>query len=887
MRKSLFVLILVGAVVSAMAQVTTIPTPVTKGYAGEITIIFNPNEGNKGMVGATSCYAHTGLITEKSTSDSDWKYCVNSKWRDASTKTKMTKDNDGNWRLTIPNINTYYGCPTTEEIQKMAFVFNDGASGNKEGKAVGDKDIYVEIVDASKLSLTVKCSSNPYANAGEPLTFQCTTTKTANITVKRNDTIVATETSTTSWTYTEVMRLDTVSFSITAEELDQSNRVTKSYTIMGLPAPVEEARPAGVEVGIYYPTNSSVTLCTYAAHCVTPGDRSTIEHDQNVFLLGEVNGWKIKPKYQLKRDGNYFWITLTNQPAGVERAFQYAVVRGDGKMVNITDLYSEKVLHPDDQYEPKKVDPSLKSYPKGADGSYVSIYKAGEKSSYNWSEATLNFKRPDKNNLIIYEVWTYDYTPDRSFAGLKKRLDYIQNLGINCLELMPVTEFDGNYNWGYSPNHYFALDKAYGTPDDLKDLVDACHQRGIAVVLDMVFNHATGGNPMNKLYPYGEDLAYNPWFNVEPPHKDEDGGNTYYEDWNHDFAPTKDMFKKVLKYWLEEYKIDGYRMDLSHGFCGADKTTRYANLKEYQAVVNTTSPGAYFIQEYWGATPDKSVIINDGMICWTGNELNEKYAQCAMGYSSNSELSKANRDGYVAYNESHDEERNFYKAKEYGATTAIKTDSLVRLSRIAAVMGMNTLLNGSHMIYQYGEIGYDWSIDYNGRTGIKPRIEKLGWLDKGQPRMLQLQIVSKLIQLRTRLLPSVFAGNPTNQSLSNTFVKTVQWGGDVFVAANFDPSSTKTTTLPSGTWYDYLNGATKMTSSTITLKAGEIRAFTGTKIDAPVIPDSYDLLAAGIEEIYAQEWPTNEAVKILQDGQIYILKNNILYDLLGHRVMSK
>jgi 1,4-alpha-glucan branching enzyme len=154
----------------------------------------------------------------------------------------------------------------------------------------------------------------------------------------------------------------------------------------------------------------------------------------------------------------------------------------------------------------------------GAEG-YVSVLQSG-KTPFAWSDATTSFQRPDKNNLVIYELWVYDHTPDRNLPGLLKRLDYIHNLGVNCVELMPVTEFDGNNSWGYSPNHYFALDKAYGTPDMLKRFIDECHKRGMAVVLDMVFNHATGNNPMNKLYPYGNDLKYNPCFNVTAPHPD-------------------------------------------------------------------------------------------------------------------------------------------------------------------------------------------------------------------------------------------------------------------------------------------------------------------------------------------------------------------------------
>ena len=98
------------------AQVTTEPAFNKKGYKGEIIVTFNPAEGNKGMVGATECYAHTGLITSKSASGSDWKYATQ-KWRGGEDKYKMTKNGDV-WTLTIPNIYEYYGCPESEEILK-------------------------------------------------------------------------------------------------------------------------------------------------------------------------------------------------------------------------------------------------------------------------------------------------------------------------------------------------------------------------------------------------------------------------------------------------------------------------------------------------------------------------------------------------------------------------------------------------------------------------------------------------------------------------------------------------------------------------------------------------------------------------------------------------
>ena len=125
------------------AQVTTIPSIIQKGYDGEVTIIFNPNEGNKGMVGASKCFAHTGLITSASSNDGDWKNVIDS-WRGSSTKGQLTKDGD-KWKLVIPNMYEFYGVNKSTEIKKLAFVFHDGPGGSKEGKTAENTDIFVEL----------------------------------------------------------------------------------------------------------------------------------------------------------------------------------------------------------------------------------------------------------------------------------------------------------------------------------------------------------------------------------------------------------------------------------------------------------------------------------------------------------------------------------------------------------------------------------------------------------------------------------------------------------------------------------------------------------------------------------------------------------------------
>lgn len=631
-----------------------------------------------------------------------------------------------------------------------------------------------------------------------------------------------------------------------------------------------QARPNGVTNGIYYDASdpTKVTLCTFAASKTQPA--------KHVFVLGDMTGWKLNNEYQMKRDGDFFWITLTGLTPGKEYRFQYAIERADGVKKQICDLYSEKVLHPDDQWEPKQMDPTLIDYPtSGADGGYVTVIQTN-KPQFQWSSATLNFQRPDKENLVIYEVWPYDYTTKRNFNGLKERLDYIQNLGVNAIELMPVSEFEGNQSWGYNPTLYFALDKAYGTPNQLKSFIDECHKRGIAVIVDMVFNHTKGPNPMAKLYPYGTDLQYNPWFNTNPP----EGDNGYGEEWDHDFQPAHEMFTRVFKYWLQEYKVDGFRLDLSHGLCGQTNNA-VQNLKDYyDNGVKAVSQTAYMILEHWGNGQDQ--LINYGMLCWTGEALCNAYCQAAMGWLKDGDdftVNNGNRKGYVSYCESHDEERMQYKAKTYGNGT-IKTDEATRLGRVPACVAFNVLLRGPHMLWQFEEIGYDISIEYNGRTGSKPNPSTKGWF--AQPnRVKAFTKCAQVIALRTQLMPNAFTGAPTVNIGSGVKVRTIQWGSNVFAVANFDVN-TQAISMPSGTWYDYLNGAARATVSTCVLEPGELKVFTATPVVAPVFSDIQKRDNTAVELVDSDEAP--KSAKILLNGQIYILRGDKIYDLNGRLV---
>ena len=890
--KKILIALACAIVVPTMAQVLTKPAIIQKGYTGAVTIVFNPNEGNKGMAGATKCYAHTGITLNGAT----WQ--KTGTWRSSDTKYQMTKNSDGNWELSMPDgLYAFYGVASTANVTQMSFVFNDGPSGSLEGKTAAGGDIFVDLLDAGLVTLIQSPADKAIYTVGDEVTFECFATEPANLMLTINGESIAPDCVcteiTTTMTMTEAGDYHVV-FSASTDEETKSDSidfvVMKPTTVM--------ARPEGVELGITYDETdyTKATLCTFAAANKVANNPKVLVPATAVFVVGDFNDWKISADYQMYRDSCHFWLPLENLEPQKEYAYQYVVIRSDGVQKSISDGFAHKQLHPDDKYEPKSADPDhYIPYPEQADGGYVSVLQTNA-PQYEWSDATLHFIRPDKNNLIIYELWVYDFTDTRDYAGVMKRLGYLENLGVNAIEFMPICEFDGNYNWGYSPNHYFAADKAYGSADMFKELVDSCHAHGMAVIMDMVFNHATGLNPQNKLYPYGDDLKWNPWFNVNAPH-----GDTYYEDWNHDFPETRKMFTRSLNYWLDEFKVDGFRMDLSHGFCGKVNDD-FANISHYYD--NAIVPhDAYFILEHWGDSTAQ--LINKGMLCWTGAGLSNSYSQLAMGYFTDDNISGANQKGYVSYAESHDEERNFYKAATWG-NGIIKNDLEVRMERVPLVMAFNVMPRGSHMLWMNEELGYDYSINStmgsktineSNRTSIKERPDNQGWFTAGSVRMRAYEKCAKIIQLRTKIAPHLFTDAPVSKltKLNSGKLRYVVWGDEedrVIVVGNFSVDETLSYALPeTRTYYDYLNGGVVWTG-TLNLRPWEIRILTTKPYETPHIQTDYEEFNTGvyngIEDILldASRLEQNLAVKVLIDGQVYILREGVLYDLTGRTVQG-
>ncbi|MFV0469084.1 MAG: alpha-amylase family glycosyl hydrolase, partial [Dysgonomonas sp.] len=432
------------------------------------------------------------------------------------------------------------------------------------------------------------------------------------------------------------------------------------------------------------------------------------------------------------------------------------------------------------------------------------------------------------------------------------KLDYLEYLGITAIELMPIQEFDGNLSWGYNPNHYFAPDKAYGTPDMYKKFIDECHKRGIAVILDVVFNHATGQHPFAMLYwnkATSKTTPENPWFNVDAPHP-----YNVYHDFNHEFAGTRNYFKRVLQYWVSEYKIDGYRLDLTKGFTQNSSTestaanydqSRINILTDYYNAAKTVKSDIMFILEHFAVNSEETVLANEGMYLW--RNANDAYSQSAMGYQTNSDFGAMNSipRNWVGFAESHDEERNFFKAKKYGAGT-MQTDSVARINRVPLNIAFTTLIPGPKMIWQFGEMGYDISIDsLGGRTNDKPSAlgAQLNYLNV-PARKAAYEAASKIITMRKNY-PAAFNDGTAELNISysdwNAGRRIAIKHADLNMVAlgNFS-ATTAATTNPNfpktGVWYELLTGeelTVTNTNMTINIPSGGVRIYTDRKVDGP------------------------------------------------------
>lgn len=639
--------------------------------------------------------------------------------------------------------------------------------------------------------------------------------------------------------------------------------ILKTFSVIKAQVPETAAIPSGMRDGVNY-NDVDATKATLVLNA--PGK-------DFVYVAGNFNSWNPTDAHVMKKDpvSGKFWLDITGLTPGTWYAFQYWVcddspAANSPKAVKTADPFSTLVLSPFDDPEivTLGVYPGLPVYNTIAPGQdrEVSVIQTGPNAywQYNWTSTSKPNQTVSKKDLVIYELLIRDFDSRRTYQDLIDRIDYFKNLKINAIELMPVMEFEGNMSWGYNPAFHMAPDKRYGAPAKLKEFIDLCHQNGIAVILDIALNHVFGRSPLERMWMLDTDgdgwgngiSPDNPYCNVVAKHT-----NNVGTDLNHFREPdnlTNTYVMRTIEEWINEYRIDGFRWDLTQGFTnsctandaactGSNLPDRMAKLKWYADKQWDIDPNFYVIFEHWafGEIPTYtnyrlSETPSKGIICWSRGdyESTDLVKGNLTGLSAWVDAATGRRQGNM---ESHDEERVVYRAVNESGQTSGNLDKV--LARMPALGSIFFLAPGPKMIWNFAELGWNLSINTcpNGTINSNCRIDT-----KPQPQWAQNWLGNaarkniydnwaKLIELRSKA--DVFENGQFAFNLTTTgrprldvWTSTQPAAGlsYVMVHANFsnNPMTFQAFFPYTGTWYNLMDNTpitVTTTSMDITLPA--------------------------------------------------------------------
>ena len=865
MRKLLLILLLLSATSMLQAQILW-TEPAFPTQTDQVTLYYDATEGNGDVAGVIPLFAHTGVITSDGDGPNDWNYVIG-EWGTADGNTLMTVEGGNIYSFNFggQTLEDFYGVPDGVEIYDLAFVFRN-TTGTLVGRAEDGSDIFFPLSDGSYSASFSAPTNNSIAIASdESVDFVAIASEDSDIIIEVDGSEVASASGVGSleWTFSGYASGE---YTVTLNADNGMDTVTDEVTVVVLPdTPNVASAPAGIQKGINYIDGETVVLMLYAPF------------KENVFVVGDFNNWEFSNDYLMNvtPDLSTYWIEISGLTPGEEYRFHYHIMPDN---MRVADVYADKILDPwNDPWIEDEVYPNLLDFPSEFTSNIpVSVLQTNQ-PEYNWTDQ--DFERPPKERLVIYELLVRDWVEDRNLASVRDSLDYFERLGINAIQLMPVNEFEGNDSWGYNPMFYFAPDKYYGPEEVYKDFVNECHNRGIAVILDMALNHSFGQNPQVRMWfdpdagQFGEPTAQNPYFNSQPTHD----FNVGY-DYNHEAGVVKDFTKRVLEYWIEEYHIDGYRMDLSKGFTqnntlgnigawNAYDQSRIDIWNDYGSHVWSVDPDAYMILEHFADNPEETALANNGFMFW-GNH-NHDFNEATMGYASNFSWASYQERGWndphlVAFAESHDEERLMYKNLLFGNSNGNYniTNEDIALARMEMAHTFLLSIPGPKMLWQFGEVGYDYSINHcpdgtvnpDCRTAAKP----VRWDYPEDPERQRLfRVTGAMAKLHT----TEDAFSTTNFNLDvGGFGKRIHLyhpDMNVVVVGNFDVTGFEMVPgFPNtGTWYDFFTGESFQVNdlnAAFFYEAGEYHVYTDQPLETPDIEVG---ITEAVEPLSVDAWP--------------------------------
>ena len=860
---------IVLTVSSGFSQVITVSPPLPTDQ-NSVEVIFDASLGSAGLKDHTGdIYAHTGVTTNLSPG---WTYVV-TPWPNGTNlslantaKNKLISLGNNKWKLVIgSSIRSYYNVPAGEVIKSLAFVFRN-ADGSKEGKTVTKGDIFYDVSPSSlNVSITNPAENFLFADLNQSIPVTVSSLFADSTILYVNGLKVAS--TNTNQISTSITATVFGQFLVKAIAKTSTAMVADSFYYYVRPAVTVTEMPAGMKDGINYLSETSVILSLYAPL------------KQYAFVIGDFNNWLPDESSYMKQtpDGKRYWVQINNLVPGKEYIYQYLVDNN----IRIGDPYADKVSDPwNDSYIPATTYPGMLQYPTGKTQGIATVFQTNQ-TPYTWK--SFNFIPPKSTDLVIYELLVRDFTKDQTFQSIIDTLGYLHKLGVNAIELMPVNEFEGNLSWGYNPNYYFAVDKYYGPKNKLKQLIDTCHQLGIAVILDMVLNHSFNTSPLAMLYwdaANSRPASNNPWYNVTAPA----GSYSWGSDFNHESTDTKKLVDSITSFWMSEFRFDGFRYDFTKGFTNtpgegwAYDGARIAIIKRMATEIWKKKPGAYLILEHWTDNSEEKELANFGCMPWANmnNNSTGNYNEAAMGYTSTSDLTWGaytsrgwSKPNLVTFMESHDEERQMYKCLKWGNSSgsySIK-DTVTALQRAALTATFFYTIPGPKMIWQFGERGYDYSINWPKYTEESRLAQKPPRWDYMQNRKRDdlYNQVAELIKLKKE--NPVFESTDFTLTLAGA-MKKIRLRNDTIsmvVLGNFDVING--TIIPdfyqTGTWYEFFTGDTlNITNITapIALKAGEYRIYSNRKLNFPY---GVDNIPANLTQVSVAPNPVVEKCNIL------------------------
>ena len=871
MRASVFLAIAFLIIVSVNAQTVT-TNPAVPSPAQPVTITFDVTGTDFATKNLNDVWLWTWF--ENGADDVNAPTNVNPA-TSAQDAAKVTRSSTNPNLYSITITATTFFNKTASEIGTVGVLLKgrDWSNGQTADK-------FITFTESFAVAFASPSSSVFFVDEAESIDITVSTNQDATIVLKIGSNAIASSSGEVSeFSFTHLVTETQGSVTITAEANNGSETKSASFTYVIRTATVSQPRLPGVIDGINYSTDATkATLSLWA-----PGKSS-------VYVPGDFNNWEIDPDFQMKQDGEHFWLEISGLTPGTEYAFQYLV----DETLKIADPYADKILDPDDHHIPSTTYPDLKVFPSEAlsDQWYFNRLAVLQTNQQSYPWVITDFEKPVKEELVIYELLVRDFfgNGDRNYQNLIDTLGYFKRLGVNAIELMPIMEFNGNESWGYNPTFMFAPDKYYGTKNKFKEFIDKCHQNGIAVILDIAMNHHDMPNPyvmMDFDFVNGKPEPDNKWFNVNATHP----FNVFF-DMNHESTYTKRYLDTVNYYWLNEYKVDGFRFDLSKGFTQTNNpdnvgawssydATRIAILKRMADKIWEHAPDGYLILEHLSVNSEEKELAEyradegKGMMLW--GKMTDPYNQLTMGYAENSDIAGIHHESrgwtvphLVGYMESHDEERLMVKNILYGnATTSYSVkDTLTALSRIRAASTMFYTIPGPKMLWQFGELGYDFSINHcpdgsnNESCRVSPKPVKWDYREESH-RYWLYDHIRDLIRLRKEY--DLFTNGTMTLSTGNSLVKQLMLKNNPYTASPSNPNEMNAVAVANfdlverdiqvefphtGIWYDYYVAGESLnvagSSVAVTISPGGYKLFTDVPLESTVVTGSEEYIKSEI-----------------------------------------